>query len=1490
MLDPPSLEQTTDQDGASRLAPQRASHGRADAARARGQLAPGDAPLRAELLSADRLADEARALAAAQDSTTGGRIRATPLIALAERAAASLGGRQPRARDGRARAGCDAARRRVAARQLLPHRRAGPPRSRGPAGRTTASSCRGSSAATFAGFPRIYEARARAHRAHRLAPRRGVPRALRRRLPGGLAAHDRRGVGGPDHAAHRRWSRTCGASPARSSTSQRAELAADVWAERLVLAAQDATRGAAGASRRAGASRLAGRRRRSSCGSCSGSASWRRGGEAINAWLEHRLSAEGIVLETAAAAGAAGAGRQPGLDRQRDHEHPLPRRARLARVLRARLASSRPRCAGTPRGPTRRWTSRAATATATRSRRWRGARDYSEIGVAETIRRARRRGARGDASDDRARPRRLVAHRRGPLRARADTSATGRRSASASTAARSCAAAGSSTGARSPCSARALLALLGVYASSEGAAAWQIAAAAACSAIVPASELALVIVNRLASLVFPPKRLAKLDFRRPIDESHRTLVVIPALLSSVGLDPRGHRAPRDHLPREPRPQLAFALLGDLRAGAEPTRPDDGEILEAAVRGISELNERYEAEHGVRPFHLLVRARDVQRVRGRVDGLGAQARRARSSSCARCAGDRTPPSRRSWATSAFRRACAFVITLDADTVLPRDGARKLVSTIAHPLNRARWRPGDAARRGGLRARAAARGHDARGVAPQPVRVAVLRADRHRPVRGRGLRHLPGRLRRGLVHRQGHLRGRRVRGRARGPLPRELAALPRPRRGLVPAHRARERRRGARRLPRELPRRRLAAAPLGARRLADAAVAPRTRAGRRRARASANPLSTLHRWKIVDNLRRSLVAPSMLALFVARLAGCCPEAGASWPLAHGARAAVPGVLLARRLDGLPAALGELRGDRAVDAARLRDRLVARRAHARGAAASGVAHGRRDRPRAVAHGRLAQAPARVGDRRRRREARRHARAARSCARWRRPRRSRRSRSSPACSRPWQARPASRPLARARRGCARAAARGGVARRRGLRVVGLAAGARRRGRAARRRGDARAAPRRPQDVAVLRHVRRRARAPPGARQLPGGSGRGRRVAHLAHQHRPAAARRTSTPTTSATSTVRRAQLDACRSDARPRWPDSSGSAVTSTTGTTSRRSSRCARPTSPPSTRATSPGTCSCCASRCSRPPSRRCSARSCSRALATPCGSRSRTSSPSRPRSRRRSTRTRLREALDALGRVARHRRVPDRPRRVGVLLERFSALADQLESAMGDALAASRRAAPRPSVPIDARRAPRGCSVADAVAAIRAPRDAARRATRRGRARRRRARRRCATTPRSSRCSRACPASSVSPRVSAEALAALDGLAAETTAPPARGPPPSPRASATAAPARRRAARAAAPLHRHRARDVGAHRLLDAVRPAPPALLDRLQPQRGPPRPQLLRPARERVPPRELPRDREGRRRPGALVPPRPLAHARCARAARSSRGARRCSST
>jgi cyclic beta-1,2-glucan synthetase len=211
-------------------------------------------------------------------------------------------------------------------------------------------------------------------------------------------------------------------------------------------------------------------------------------------------------------------------------------------------------------------------------------------------------------------------------------------------------------------------------------------------ALVPVSEIALTLVNRLSAKVFPPRVLPKLDHEKPVSEGNRTLVVVPALLTSVSSTRRvienlevAYLANRDL-------HIGFALLGDLKTSDEQTHPGDPDIVEAAVRGVSELNERYEIEHGMRPFHLLIRERRFnesegqwmgwERKRGALVELVRELHAEHDTSFVTKLGD-----------IEFRRGVTFVLTLDADTVLPRDGARKLISTIAHPLNRAVLRPGD-----------------------------------------------------------------------------------------------------------------------------------------------------------------------------------------------------------------------------------------------------------------------------------------------------------------------------------------------------------------------------------------------------------------------------------------------------------------------------------------------------------------------------------------------------------------------------------------------------------------------------------------------------------------------------------------------------------------------------------------------------------------------------------------------------------------------------
>ena len=139
---------------------------------------------------------------------------------------------------------------------------------------------------------------------------------------------------------------------------------------------------------------------------------------------------------------------------------------------------------------------------------------------------------------------------------------------------------------------------------------------------------------------------------------------------------------------------------------------------------------------------------------------------------------------------------------------------------------RDRSGHANGRRGLRHPAAAHRHQHAVGHAELAGPTLFGGDRVRHLHARGLRRVSGSVRRRQLHRQGHLRGRRVPRRARAALPGEHAAQPRPHRGAACARRARVGHRADGRLPDALQRLLPPQAPVDARRLADSALADAT----------------------------------------------------------------------------------------------------------------------------------------------------------------------------------------------------------------------------------------------------------------------------------------------------------------------------------------------------------------------------------------------------------------------------------------------------------------------------------------------------------------------------------------------------------------------------------------------------------------------------------------------------------------------------------------
>ncbi len=201
---------------------------------------------------------------------------------------------------------------------------------------------------------------------------------------------------------------------------------------------------------------------------------------------------------------------------------------------------------------------------------------------------------------------------------------------------------------------------------------------------VPASELVIQLLQRMISSLIPPRRLPRLELEA-VPPSARTMVIMPTLLDSV--DRVGDLI--SHLEVQAigniDPHIHFAILSDFLDAPTETQPHDADILEAARAGIAALNARYGDGRADR-FFLFHRLRQWnereglwmgwERKRGKIEEFNRLLRGATDTSFAVSVGDLT-----------VLPQVKYCITLDSDTRLPRGVARELIGIITHPLNRA-----------------------------------------------------------------------------------------------------------------------------------------------------------------------------------------------------------------------------------------------------------------------------------------------------------------------------------------------------------------------------------------------------------------------------------------------------------------------------------------------------------------------------------------------------------------------------------------------------------------------------------------------------------------------------------------------------------------------------------------------------------------------------------------------------------------------------------
>jgi len=201
--------------------------------------------------------------------------------------------------------------------------------------------------------------------------------------------------------------------------------------------------------------------------------------------------------------------------------------------------------------------------------------------------------------------------------------------------------------------------------------------------LLPVSQTAVQLMNHLTTSLLPPEILPKLSFAEGIPANCVTMVVIPSLLLN---EKQVHGLVEDLVIRflgNHDPNLHFALLTDLPDSHEPAQ-ENSPLVDLCADLIRELNERYAGQR-MGSFFLFHRHR-IYNTQDRV-WMGWERKRGKLLELNRLLGGQSDSFPVKVGDLRILPRVRFVITLDSDTELPRGSAQRMVGTLAHPLNSA-----------------------------------------------------------------------------------------------------------------------------------------------------------------------------------------------------------------------------------------------------------------------------------------------------------------------------------------------------------------------------------------------------------------------------------------------------------------------------------------------------------------------------------------------------------------------------------------------------------------------------------------------------------------------------------------------------------------------------------------------------------------------------------------------------------------------------------
>ena len=207
---------------------------------------------------------------------------------------------------------------------------------------------------------------------------------------------------------------------------------------------------------------------------------------------------------------------------------------------------------------------------------------------------------------------------------------------------------------------------------------------------LPISELIVQLTNYILGKVVKPKLIPKIDFYDGIDEKNTCMVVIPTIVKTKEkVHEMINKLEVFYLANKSK-NIYFTLLGDCSESKKRSEPYDQEVIEEGIKQVNILNEKYKNEE-FPIFNFLYRSRSWnkkescyigwERKRGLLTQfneylLGHERNKFKANTIQdyKCENSKDMPN------------IKYIITLDSDTELTFNSAFELIGAMSHILNK------------------------------------------------------------------------------------------------------------------------------------------------------------------------------------------------------------------------------------------------------------------------------------------------------------------------------------------------------------------------------------------------------------------------------------------------------------------------------------------------------------------------------------------------------------------------------------------------------------------------------------------------------------------------------------------------------------------------------------------------------------------------------------------------------------------------------------